>query len=633
MEDCREELRTYRDMAELTGDVFFRYIPAEDRISMYGGGIGISKYGGGYPSGIDNNSMGSVLKKRITEAMTHRSMDFCDSYITFEDVRGTERVYRLTARLIYDEYNEVEAVAGRLENIRREGNESVYGGNGIFGDDLCCGALDKESFYKRLDSKFSKYEGRTCGLLIISMGEEGNLFEQKINLIQTINRIYPYDVITAVLDHDETGVFYYGNDIKEGFISRIAELENGIKEKNPDIVIQGGMYYGAVSPGTVYRFVYRTRMAYLAAKCKDEGSIVIYDELISDDNGEYEAQSEKFEPDTEIVMSLLEILNAGGPPEKIISMLFEMLGRKYGIDCISVHEYDEASGKTALMGQWYDVSNPDVTDKIMRKPFESTAGFVWGDDDFLVIDRLDEYEGHNDIIIKMKAVGIRSTLIGRYSAPGPLGGWVSYDRHRASGKWTEKEIGACKMTTAFLSAYFINLKKYNDMLKKEEENKTHDSVTGLLKKDIFIREMQKYAEANQDKSLALVAVDFDNFTRINDIYGRDTGDEILRKFADELRNLEGRYIMGSRTNADNYLVLVNQYDDRGNRLSAAMMDTNNRKFLDFCSNRCPQVSLIINSGVVLLPKHIDSALTYIEKAVIAKNKARQDGTIKCVFDY
>ncbi|AZR74162.1 hypothetical protein BBF96_12610 [Anoxybacter fermentans] len=74
-----------------------------------------------------------------------------------------------------------------------------------------------------------------------------------------------------------------------------------------------------------------------------------------------------------------------------------------------------------------------------------------------------------------------------------------------------------------------------------------DKLTGLLDKETFFEKAAAY-----DGTYAIV--DLDNFKSFNDAYGRDVGDEVLKKTAEVLKqNIDERHLIG-RLLHDKFLV-------------------------------------------------------------------------------
>lgn len=71
--------------------------------------------------------------------------------------------------------------------------------------------------------------------------------------------------------------------------------------------------------------------------------------------------------------------------------------------------------------------------------------------------------------------------------------------------------------------------KYNNKMKKLVVEATTDNLTGLLRRDTFKYKIENYIK-NKVKS-AYIMLDIDNFKNINDVYGHDVGDRILKETA------------------------------------------------------------------------------------------------------
>jgi diguanylate cyclase (GGDEF)-like protein/PAS domain S-box-containing protein len=83
----------------------------------------------------------------------------------------------------------------------------------------------------------------------------------------------------------------------------------------------------------------------------------------------------------------------------------------------------------------------------------------------------------------------------------------------------------------------------------------HDPLTGLENRATFTEQLESIAEAH-DVDFSVLFVDLDHFKLINDTYGHDRGDEVLRAVAKRLRECirggDGAYRLGG----DEFAVLV-----------------------------------------------------------------------------
>lgn len=83
----------------------------------------------------------------------------------------------------------------------------------------------------------------------------------------------------------------------------------------------------------------------------------------------------------------------------------------------------------------------------------------------------------------------------------------------------------------------ILVESYNRMLRDNKQKQdqlsydaSHDPLTGLNNRGVFERLCREFQE-NGRKDVAMVLIDVDNFKEINDNYGHDVGDKVLKRVA------------------------------------------------------------------------------------------------------
>jgi len=85
---------------------------------------------------------------------------------------------------------------------------------------------------------------------------------------------------------------------------------------------------------------------------------------------------------------------------------------------------------------------------------------------------------------------------------------------------------------------------------------THDSLTGLLNRDGFTQAMARRLAEPQPSAPCLLMLDLDGFKAVNDAFGHQTGDRVLREVAQRLRSaLAGRDALAGRWGGDEFVVL------------------------------------------------------------------------------
>lgn len=637
-----EELKMYKTIAALSGDVFYRYDFQKDVMNLFGGPANISRYGSEIHNFVDNvrnhglmsNSPAAVL---FAETLEKGFPDYFEKEVQMSTSHLENGWYKAIGKIEYDDNWKACGIVGKL----------VYIGDIILGDRSygstvkVSGLLDRKSFINKVDVLCYEKNNTKSVMLVLAINEldklcDGdNLLKENImtNVVQMIKRIYPNNIVYGRLRSCEMGIFYYGNDPEREFIARIEELKNAITSISINnisylITVNGGIAKDISNDSDAFSYLDRANIALLVSKNKAANNFEYFeDECLKN------VEMTKDTVDTSLIEQALNVLGETGDLSAAIAGLLQQIGFKYKLDCISIQEVDEKTNRTYPAYQWYDPDNYTVQAKMARLPFDNVPAINWNGESIMIINDMANYTGDNEIVNKMKSIETKSAVICKYFTAGEVGGWVSFETHTRVHEWRPEEITTCKLAAKFISASLLNMKTYFALLKKEENQKTHDTVTGLVKYDIFKSKATRYIELNQDKKLAIISFGFTNFEKVNDIYGREVGDYILKAFSVECGKIEDRIIIGSRLNADNFVALVNQFDSRGNQLSTAIIDRMTSQFSEICKQKCPAANLSVNTGIIFLPKKVDNLENYVEKASVARDKARDDDAVSCVFAY
>ena len=96
------------------------------------------------------------------------------------------------------------------------------------------------------------------------------------------------------------------------------------------------------------------------------------------------------------------------------------------------------------------------------------------------------------------------------------------------------------------------------LLGENERLATRDSLTGLANRRLFDESLQREVARAQRLStpLSLLVFDVDHFKQVNDTYGHQTGDTVLREVADALVANTKNYDVAARYGGDEFVVLL-----------------------------------------------------------------------------
>src|SRR3546814_19269406 len=82
------------------------------------------------------------------------------------------------------------------------------------------------------------------------------------------------------------------------------------------------------------------------------------------------------------------------------------------------------------------------------------------------------------------------------------------------------------------------------------------NLTNLGNRPFFIRSSEERFAHNKDPKLCLLLVDIDNFKRINDSLGQQTGDKLMTSLARRLRNSLNRDRVLARFASNEFALLI-----------------------------------------------------------------------------
>ncbi len=155
-----------------------------------------------------------------------------------------------------------------------------------------------------------------------------------------------------------------------------------------------------------------------------------------------------------------------------------------------------------------------------------------------------------------------------------------------------------------------------------------DGLTGLLNRlaidELLAKSFRKAVEGKE--TLSLVMLDIDFFKKVNDTFGHQTGDIILKLIATTLKKLSRPFDHVGRYGGEEFIIILNNTD-----LSEALVYAERiRKEIEhlgkLLANRFPGLSLTVSAGVSQYQKNIknrDALITKADKALyVAKKTGR-----------
>lgn len=168
--------------------------------------------------------------------------------------------------------------------------------------------------------------------------------------------------------------------------------------------------------------------------------------------------------------------------------------------------------------------------------------------------------------------------------------------------------------------------------KKLKELSLRDIQTGLYNHHYLkeIIEAEFYRAQRFVQPLSVIMIDIDYFKSINDVYGYEFGDLILKQFSKLLQRLVRKYDIVIRLNGEEFVVVLSGTDQTTSfRLAQRLLDAIN--LYSFGDNK-HVVRLKLSIGVASYPKNRAlKGINLINSAEKMVNKAKDDGGNRVYF--
>lgn len=149
-----------------------------------------------------------------------------------------------------------------------------------------------------------------------------------------------------------------------------------------------------------------------------------------------------------------------------------------------------------------------------------------------------------------------------------------------------------------------------------------DNLTNLGNRPAFIRNLDERFARDTDTPISLLLVDIDNFKRINDSLGHQTGDKLLISLARRLRNSLSPSGSLARFASNEFAVLLDNTDlCSGQKVANQLLATLDKPM--FVDNQL--ISVTGSVGLACAPLHGRDPQTLMRNAGLALHKAKANG--------
>lgn len=150
------------------------------------------------------------------------------------------------------------------------------------------------------------------------------------------------------------------------------------------------------------------------------------------------------------------------------------------------------------------------------------------------------------------------------------------------------------------------------------KNMATDKITGLYYYDDYKEQSQKLLKRLDFKCL-IVTMNIVNFKYINEHYGYETGDKLLKKVATDFYQKSNRYAIGCRIHSDRFAFLGRAETVHASVLKLEM-EREAKMFAGAIAEEMGIIDLRFNMGVYVIEDNSESVSESLDKAEMARKK-------------
>ncbi len=153
----------------------------------------------------------------------------------------------------------------------------------------------------------------------------------------------------------------------------------------------------------------------------------------------------------------------------------------------------------------------------------------------------------------------------------------------------------------------------------------YDNLTGLSNRDLFVDRLNQFLHSsNNDRIYGIILIDIERFSYVNEVYGRQVGDKLLKSFSDNLKKLIPESGHVARLASNTFSILLS--DISGGTELANFIE---QKLLPQADHPLVidgnELKMSIRVGVALTPMDGSDTETLIKNAEAALKSAKQSG--------
>lgn len=335
--------------------------------------------------------------------------------------------------------------------------------------------------------------------------------------------------------------------------------------------------------------------------------------------------------DMDFLSEAFSLLSHAKDVNDSINILMERIGRQYDLGMVAVLECDQAKKELIQTNCWTRENGILTKPQFVDNKYEHWDGFLNGFDEWGVC-YINDCLGDEKVTPSDKAVfrerRIRALVNCSFSYYELGEGFVSFCDMEKPRNWTNFEKETFLELTKMLSV-FVALRVQREEDKRAIRHlKRRDLLTGLYVEDAFKEKVkEKLCRGEDHLQFAIVYTDINDFSYINENFGHEAGNEILKRFAIRIRS--GNNKISCRLYSDLFVTLI-WAEDKDTILR--IVTRANIEFARQQKEIYTSCNLRLSTGIYFIDDPEENLDTAIENANIARKGIKGSNLLCRVYE-
>jgi len=177
----------------------------------------------------------------------------------------------------------------------------------------------------------------------------------------------------------------------------------------------------------------------------------------------------------------------------------------------------------------------------------------------------------------------------------------------------------------------------NEVTAKEKmiRNAYYDLLTNIPNRTLLMDKLKLFmAEKNEDIYTALLFLDIDNFKKVNDTYGHDIGDKLLKQVVHRIENIVQSREIFARISGNKFVIVVPSLDSNEGIAREKILkyvSMLNKHFYEPLNVIGEEYHLSFSTGIVVFNNNTVSAFDLLKRAETAMYKAKKNAKGTSLF--